>query len=51
MVDADGATDINDLEKVYNWAKNVDKNGLACAIGSRGSDETNVKVLYQNHSY
>jgi hypothetical protein len=42
MVDADGATDINDLEKVYNWTKNVEKNGLGCAIGCRNSEETKV---------
>jgi hypothetical protein len=43
MVDADGATDINDLEKVFEAAKQVDKNGLGCAIGSRNADETKVQ--------
>ena len=44
MVDADGATDINDLEKVLTAVKNIEsKDGLGCAIGSRNADETKVQ--------
>lgn len=42
MLDADGATDINDLENVLSWVKKIDKNGFACAIGCRNSEETKV---------
>ena len=41
FADADGATDINSLEKVLDGCKKIAKNGLSCAIGSRyeeGSD-------------
>jgi dolichyl-phosphate beta-glucosyltransferase len=41
FADADGATDINSLEKVLDGCKRNTKNGLSCAIGSRyeeGSD-------------
>jgi hypothetical protein len=43
MVDADGATDINDLEKVFNKCKETEKKGMGCAIGCRTSEETNVQ--------
>jgi len=44
MVDADGATDINDLEKVLNSVKlNANSKGLGCAIGSRNAAETKVQ--------
>ena len=35
FADADGATDINSLDKVYDGCKKNAKNGLSCAIGSR----------------
>lgn len=44
MVDADGATDINDFEKVYEWVQKIDEKGLACTIGSRNQEEDKVKV-------
>lgn len=39
FADADGATDIIGVEKIFNGVKNIEKNGLGCAIGSRKSDE------------
>ena len=41
-MDADGATDINDLANVFKQVKNVEKKGLGCSIGSRNTDETKV---------
>ena len=35
MVDADGATDCKEIEKVFNIAKETNKNGLTCVIGTR----------------
>ena len=35
MVDADGATDFNEIEKIYAIVKCANKNGLACVIGNR----------------
>jgi hypothetical protein len=36
FADADGATDINDLEKTYKTVKEItNEKGLGCAIGSR----------------
>lgn len=44
MVDADGATDINDFENVFKQVQRVEKEGLGCAIGSRNTDEAKVQV-------
>ena len=36
MVDADGATDFNEISKIYKKVQeSLTKDGLACAIGSR----------------
>ena len=35
MVDADGATDFNEIAKVFKIVKTKSTNGLACVIGSR----------------
>ena len=35
FADADGATDINSLERVIQGCKKAEKSGLSCAIGSR----------------
>ena len=43
FADADGATDINDVEKIYKSVKNVAKNSLGCAIGCRNTEETKVQ--------
>lgn len=39
FADADGATDINDLEPILKNVKEVAKNGLGCAIGSRAQED------------
>jgi dolichyl-phosphate beta-glucosyltransferase len=47
FADADGATDINSLEKVLDGCKKIAKNGLSCAIGSRyeeGSDADRTAI-------
>ena len=47
FADADGATDINSLEKVLDGCKKIVKNGLSCAIGSRyeeGSDADRTAI-------
>ena len=47
FLDADGATDINSLEKVFDECKKNMKNGLSCAIGSRyeeGSDADRTAI-------
>ena len=47
FADADGATDINSLEKVLDGCKKNTKNGLSCAIGSRyeeGSDAERTAI-------
>lgn len=35
MVDADGATDINDFKKVFDSVKKIEKNGMGISAGSR----------------
>ncbi len=35
MVDADGATDFNEIAKIYQIAKESNKDGLSCVIGTR----------------
>lgn len=35
MVDADGATDINEFEKVFQELKKIEKNNLGLVAGSR----------------
>lgn len=45
FADADGATDINSLDKVFNDLKGIEKNGLGCAIGSRYDEESNAEVF------
>jgi hypothetical protein len=46
MLDADGATDYNDIEKIYKItvqnAKSSSKN-LSCSIGSRNINQDEVK--------
>jgi dolichyl-phosphate beta-glucosyltransferase len=47
FADADGATDINSLESVFDACKKNAKNGLSCAIGSRneeGSDADRTAI-------
>lgn len=43
FADADGATDINSLEKVIQGCKKAEKNGVSCAIGSRYQDESHAE--------
>jgi dolichyl-phosphate beta-glucosyltransferase len=43
FADADGATDINDTEKIYEAVKKITKNELGCAIGCRNTEETKVQ--------
>ena len=38
MVDADGATDFNEVGVIYAMAIQVNKNGLACVIGNRNHE-------------
>ena len=45
FLDADGATDIKELPKILKDVKKVEKNGLACAIGNRNSNESRVEVI------
>jgi hypothetical protein len=42
FADADGATDINSLERVIVGCKKNIKNGMSCAIGSRYEEESNA---------
>jgi len=45
MLDADGATDYNEIEKIYELAVERSKqqgNDLACAIGCRNTAEKEV---------
>ena len=46
FADADGATDINSLEIIIKECKMSEINGLACAIGSRYQEESNVQVRH-----
>lgn len=46
FADADGATDIRDLESVMEWTKKIEKNGLGCAIGSRKEGHAVVQVIF-----
>lgn len=46
MLDADGATDFNEIEGIYNKAEAIiasDNNRYACVIGSRNLAEKEVK--------
>jgi hypothetical protein len=47
FADADGATDINSLEKIYFECKKVEKRGLGCAIGSRYQEDSEINVRIQ----
>ena len=44
MVDADGATDFNEISKVYKIAMETDKNGLSCVIGNRNHAGNTAQV-------
>jgi len=44
MVDADGATDFNEIGKVYKIAKETKKNELSCVIGNRNHAENTAQV-------
>jgi hypothetical protein len=46
FADADGATDINSFEKVFNECKKAEKEGKSCAIGSRKEDNAVVEVSF-----
>ncbi len=46
FADADGATDINSLERVIVGCRKNTKNGLCCAIGSRYEEESHAQVSY-----
>ncbi len=46
MLDADGATDVNELEKIWQKVNSVAESNqkqFGCVIGSRNIDETQVK--------
>ena len=42
FADADGATDINSLERVIDGCRRNTKKGMSCAIGSRYEEESNA---------
>ena len=44
MVDADGATDFKEIEKVYKIAKDTKKNELSCVIGNRNHAGNTAQV-------
>ena len=44
MVDADGATDYNEITKIFNLIKETSKNGLGCAIGTRNHAGNQAQV-------
>ena len=45
MVDADGATDFNEIAPIYKKVKDaLTKDGLSCAIGSRNHPDNEGQV-------
>ena len=50
-MDADGATDIKELPKILREVKNIEKNGLGCAIGNRNTNESQVEVNFCSKKY
>jgi hypothetical protein len=42
FADADGATDINSLERVVLGCRKNTQNGMSCAIGSRYEEDSNA---------
>ena len=45
FADADGATDINSLERVVLGCKKAEDKGLSCAIGSRYQEESQAERI------
>jgi len=51
FLDADGATDINEFDKIWSKCKSIEKNGLALMAGSRNhlvKDVVKKRKWYRN---